>query len=507
MRKTYVLWFAILAFLVIGCRNDNFNANETHNNQQALKFRVVPKSEIPQIMNALQTKTNDFKVPLGSHSSAMGKTETVFGEINTNYIIETTNGTDEVYYTFSVSPYAESASETYNLEVKTDNTDASDAKIVVYEPTAEWLLNGNNDYLTFSGNRKTYSLDGTLESTVSYVIGNPECPTPPQPCPDCPTTPSGPGGGTGGNGGGIPGGGAGGGGGTGTAGGTNDDGGNGGGSNGGSACPYCVTVDPDTGNCTQWIMVSCPGSLTAKQVKNCPPDNGEGGGGGVVIYDETKTPCAKIKISTNDSKYKTNITTLQGKTGNDYESGFRLGNPVAGSGQAGTQNQILQNKPGTREVDMKVFNNTFSLMHSHYDGLFPIFSPGDLLLFNQWVVWANSWNAVATNTPKIQLNDLTLTLVTSNGNYLLSFAGTTVAALPAYTQEQFDVINKDYSRRLNDTHTNGNFDMDKLEKEFLKFVKDKMNMTGLKLFKVGSSGTNTEIYLEGGNRKTKDCPN
>lgn len=206
-------------------------------------------------------------------------------------------------------------------------------------------------------------------------------------------------------------------------------------------------------------------------------------------------PCEKIKKSTNDSKYKSNITNLEGKTGLNHEEGYRLGNPISGSGQTGTQNQLLQNLPGTHEVDMKIFSNTFALMHTHYDGIYPIFSPGDILLFNNWIVWANTWNAVPTNTPKISLNNLTLTVVTSNGNYLLAFDGSIVDPLPAYTQEQFDNLNKDYKEDyLDTTHTNGNFNMEKVEKEFLGFISERMNMVGLKLYKVKSDG-NYEISL------------
>lgn len=208
-----------------------------------------------------------------------------------------------------------------------------------------------------------------------------------------------------------------------------------------------------------------------------------------------KTPCENIKTSTGDAKYQPNITNLQGKTSLSYESGFRLGTPVAGSGQSGTQNQILQNKPGTKEVDMKIFNNTFALMHSHYDGLIPIFSPGDVLLFNQWIVWAKNYNDNPSTNPKIPINNLTLTLVTSNGNYLLAFDGTATTAFPAYTPKQMDDLNNDYiNDYLSQTQTNGNFDMIKVEKEFLKFVKDNMNMTGLKFYKVKSDG-NYEISL------------
>ena len=427
-------------------------------------------------------------------------------------------------------------------------------KVLVYEPTVEWTMNGNDDYRVFSGNISSYYLDGTLEDTVAYLNGTSNCKN--EPCPDCPTNPNAPGnphgpgngggGGTSGGGSGTPGGGGptnGGGGGPGggpgntggtsgggtsgggtsgggtsgggtsgggtsgggtsgggtSGGGTSGGGTSGGGGGGGGQCQVCDESD-DYGNCIFWHMEACTSSFTANRAPANDCDKVFSGG---VVITTQQDPCTKIKTSTNDSKYKANITTLQGKTGDSYESGFRLGNSVAGSGQTGTQNQVLQNKPGTTEVDMKIFSNTFALMHSHYDGLFPIFSPGDILLFNQWVVWANSWNAVATNTPKISLNNLTLTLVTSNGNYLIAFDGTATASLPAYTPQQFDALNKDYEKRLNATHTNGNFDMSKVEKEFLKFVKDKMNMTGLKLYKVKNDG-NYEISLT--NLAGTKCP-
>lgn len=64
----------------------------------------------------------------------------------------------------------------------------------MYQPTNEWILNGNDDYSKFSGNISTYSLDGVLETTETYLNGTGGC-NPPIPCTYCP---SGPGGGTGG---------------------------------------------------------------------------------------------------------------------------------------------------------------------------------------------------------------------------------------------------------------------------------------------------------------------
>ena len=154
MKKTYLLWFAILAFLMVSCRNENFNTSETNNDQQALKFRVISKTEIPKIMNALQAKTNNFKVLLGSYSSAMGKAETVFGEINTDFIIEKQNYGD-TYYVFLIRP-SEESSKGYNLELKANESENyENAKVLEYIPTDEWLASGDGDISNFSGTINT----------------------------------------------------------------------------------------------------------------------------------------------------------------------------------------------------------------------------------------------------------------------------------------------------------------------------------------------------------------
>ena len=52
---------------------------------------------------------------------------------------------------------------------------------------------------------------------------------------------------------------------------------------------------------------------------------------------------------------------------------------------------------------------------------------------------------------------------------------------------------------------NISYDMDKLEKQFLKFMNDKMNMAGLKLYKTTESG-NIQLDLVNGNRTATNCP-
>lgn len=48
---------------------------------------------------------------------------------------------------------------------------------------------------------------------------------------------------------------------------------------------------------------------------------------------------------TDTPTFKGNITNLEGKTGDGFESGFRIGNSAGG-----VQNQILQNKPELKRL-------------------------------------------------------------------------------------------------------------------------------------------------------------
>lgn len=197
------------------------------------------------------------------------------------------------------------------------------------------------------------------------------------------------------------------------------------------------------------------------------------------------------------------------KTSANSEFGYTLSTPLPGSSQVGTQDQFLESPAGSNRLNFTYSNNTFAFMHTHYDRIYPMFSPQDVIEFNKWLVWAKAWNEIATNTPKINLKNLTYSVVTSNGNYTMTFDGTDVVALPNYTQQELDNLEEKYIRAINPSLTIGAsgaiYNMDKLEKEFMKFMKENLNIQGLKFFKIEDSG-NTEIYLENGNRKTKSCP-
>ena len=221
-------------------------------------------------------------------------------------------------------------------------------------------------------------------------------------------------------------------------------------------------------------------------------------------------PCERLKTTTDNSKFSDGISFLDGKTNAGSEFGYTLSSPTPGTSQNGTQPKILETKQGSKFVDFELHYLTFAFMHSHFEGLFSIFSPQDVIEFNKWLVWAKAWNEIPTNTPKINLKNLTYTVVTSNGNYTITFDGTDVVPLPNYTQQEIDDLTDKYIKVVKQSLTFGNsgpiYNMNKLELEFMKFMRDNLNMPGLKLFKIEDSG-NTEIYLDNGNRITKSCPN
>ncbi len=219
-----------------------------------------------------------------------------------------------------------------------------------------------------------------------------------------------------------------------------------------------------------------------------------------------KSPCELVKKTTSDPKYQAYLPVLLGKTDLDNEVGYKLSHPVPNTGQTGTQDQILENYPGTRQLNMIGTNYTFAFMHSHYNGLYPIFSPDDLLVLNNWVQGTIAYNNNPANSPKVNIKELSITVVSDYGTYLMYFDGTTLAPFPNYTKKEWDDLLDEYKEAMNKSGNPSNADyMKKMEKEFLKFVDKYMPMPGLKLFKVESGG-NKEIFLTNGSRDFNQCP-
>lgn len=233
-----------------------------------------------------------------------------------------------------------------------------------------------------------------------------------------------------------------------------------------------------------------------------------GGGNGTPAEKEGDDSCGKNKSITDNKTFKENTTVLNGKTSDSSEFGYRMNLPV----QNGKDNQFITSKAGSREVDLTAFPNTFGLMHSHYNTMYPMFSPGDIAYFNRWVNYVYNNNQVTNpGTPIPKLNDIFFTVVTSEGTYLLKFdPRVRPNQLPNYTEDDVINLNEKYKSRLDRgkvvANVSGNvtYDMKVIEKSFLEFVLKEMNMPGLKLIRVKDEG-NTEFSLENGKIKENEC--
>jgi hypothetical protein len=261
-------------------------------------------------------------------------------------------------------------------------------------------------------------------------------------------------------------------------------------------------------------------------------ENGEGGGSGPQNGpgglsnnppEETTTapnlplrnsnPCQRLSALITNSTFKNNENTLFGNVGLNSETGFTMGTPI--SGQSGIQNQYLESLQGSSEVDFTFGYNIYAFLHTHFDNpqrrMYPIFSPGDIIRFNEWIAWAKAWNSIPANANKqVNIKNLTYTVVTVQGNYTLMFDGTDVEPFPNYTPEQLDKLIKDYKEQL-DKAKNPNPPNNDLETLFLKFLRKNMNINthipGLKVFRLNKDdNTATEIKLDGNFKQSIQCP-
>ncbi len=229
-------------------------------------------------------------------------------------------------------------------------------------------------------------------------------------------------------------------------------------------------------------------------------DGMEGGGGGEEEDGEEYlgSACEKLNNQKNDVVYKSKVTYLKGKTNDTFESGFRVGNPTPESGQIGTQYQQLSNAAGSSTIDFKYFNTTYGMMHSHHSALVPMFSPDDVNTFIKLLI-----NAHNNGIPQ---EDVFLTLVNPDGTiYQLRGGGIDVASLSIYSSLAIDILNKTYISKdynLNKANQSSEF----YQKNFLKFMKDNMNVTGAKLYSIDSNGDSKEVYLQNGAAVAIECP-
>ena len=146
----------------------------------------------------------------------------------------------------------------------------------------------------------------------------------------------------------------------------------------------------------------------------------EGGGtGSIPIPDDPKPdkepidPCRNMKNKMEHEEFSAMLNELAGLTSKNYEAGriYRYENDKY-------EFFNFDGKPGAPEIDFTPQSglnyNIYGIVHTHFDGLLPIFSASDLLV-------AGAWDEVGA------VNDLSrfsMGLVTSQGTYFLQITNT-----------------------------------------------------------------------------------
>ena len=554
--------------LFVGCRNESLYSDE-YVLRGDQTFRIVKKTEIPEIMNSLSAKTNDFKVPLKGHSSASGKTETVFGEINTDFIVETVNDLGDTYYIFYVLPQDNTTTEFYNLEVKSENAELASAAIVAYNPAESWKIEHYRDFSVYTGEIKTYTIDGQMLTDTEYVNGNGGCN--PEPCPDCPIQEDpnhggNNGGGSGGNGGSGDSGGSGGGGGSGnggqnpypdpgggygggtsgsgsgggydggysggssgggggTSGGSSGSSGGSGGSSGGSGGSSggdggggggggCGCAGCDS---PQLVFNGYDDNGVATYVWACPQIganklacSGSGSGGVITIDPNYKTPCEKAKEIYNNTTVKAKYDALKSHTADAQESGYDFKTLTNGTTSYTQSNPLTSN--GSDSMNMQVTSTSFGYVHTHLDKTeeklaVKILSPGDISKFLDLL-----YNA---KTNGLDLGSIFAGMIASDPDisyniYQLQYIGSGNDLPAELTKAQIDKLTNNYRRKAQKEAENPDGSVSplshsQLQKLFFKTLKE-MNMKNTALFKIEGNTVKQITLNTDGEPVEATCP-
>lgn len=526
--QSSIIVSVFLLLIFIGCRQDVILQNEVKFDANTAKFQAVHLKDIPQVTKYIRDKTGrtDLKIPLKSKfsNSSLAKGNIDFGNLESSIIIKKAEDENTNYYIFDLENTGDEKT-IYNFEVKEVGGDVVSAKVLEYFSNIPYESDAFGVLKNFNGTVTAYSLEEEIISTINFLDGQSPCPPgyqnppggggenpgyglPPEggfpSNPGFPYYPSYPVGGGGGNSG-------------------------GGDTGGGEDC------DPNKWEIAHNLYEGggLSGNIIGVEIRN---DCGElkavyflsasankltapcNDGSGVIILPNPKsaTPCDRINFVTSSAQFKANVKDLfENKLGLGSETGYRMDNPTINNPNG--NNIPLSSPVGQTSIIYTYFpGSTFAIIHTHYDSMNdPIFSPGDIIQFNAWLVAVKAWNAVPTNIPKVDLKNLSYTVVTRWGTYTFTYDGTGTDVVPFqnYTEDEMTALNKLYIKNVilpaltfgNVSGALTNVNNAKMEENFLNFARVNLNIPGMKLFKIENSG-NTEIFLKPNNKRdTNKC--
>ncbi|QQV02322.1 MULTISPECIES: hypothetical protein [Chryseobacterium] len=208
-----------------------------------------------------------------------------------------------------------------------------------------------------------------------------------------------------------------------------------------------------------------------------------------------QTPCSKIKAKFEDTKFKEKYNELN-KPENfdlDHEKAFIMRYPPIGTNIPPSYFQVDMPPCSTNNEDTVMPSSNAGLaglMHTHTNttcsGNYPIKvpSPVDIkYLLNTLLSQANQYTGSYSNAYSIT--------ITSEGSYMLMYTGTNYPGSLNY--DAVKQLKEDYKTIYNKLMRDDKFTQPNIEREFVKFMKEKINKPGLEVYKVTP---NSAIKLE-----------
>ncbi|WP_200588095.1 hypothetical protein [Pedobacter segetis] len=206
---------------------------------------------------------------------------------------------------------------------------------------------------------------------------------------------------------------------------------------------------------------------------------GSGDNGGDEQPEEQDDPCSRIKSKNTETIYHNKTEDLKDKTSLTYETGF------AGT-KSGDYTDLTTGGSTADEkyLDIIIDDDTEGFNHTHVDdysieqddgttvSVKPIrmFSPNDVNTLMQ---------IVDRNKNSGDFSPYYMSMTSSDGNYTIKFTGSSADIKTGFNTPAW---NKEYIKFMdNDLQSN--------EKLFLRFLQEKMDITGVELYKINDNGS------------------
>ncbi|MGE8433874.1 hypothetical protein [Chryseobacterium joostei] len=224
--------------------------------------------------------------------------------------------------------------------------------------------------------------------------------------------------------------------------------------------------------------------------------SGSSGSSGTPNTNPPTDPCAKMK-SQNTPEFQSKVGVLETSLDEKKETGWveTKDGKFEYKDTASTNNDSNSLSLGDPTGDMKGYMHTHVNDYLDPDGGmrlgFKIFSPADVIYFNQMVALAQQ-----NGTP---LDDIYAIMVSGKGNYQIRFTGNSnqIKTLYANTKTEYNEMYKEYFSKHK-----GRSD----EMNFLKFIDEMMYVKGVTLVKINSDGTTVKKNLNSTKTDVSETP-